>query len=162
MCDLFMMICKYFNYWLLILLYEWTNIGLKVRNSVKVVKPVTNLISFQGVRLIINFFSPDQFEVSRVDYRWICIYLTVYIYGNWVVEIYNYIKEKEDAKEKKESDERIATKAKIEEGEKTKEGKYRIWKKWRFNFIITKLPMRLPKFVSMNNGINTSIFLLYL
>jgi hypothetical protein len=24
------------------------------------------------------------------------------------------------------------------------EGKYRIWKKWRFNFIITKLPMRLP------------------
>ena len=89
-------------------------------------KLVTNIISFQGVRLIINFFSPDQFEISRADYRWICIYLTVYIYGKWVEEIYKSIKEKEDAKKKNESDERIAKKAKIEEGEKTKEGKYRI------------------------------------
>jgi predicted nuclease of restriction endonuclease-like (RecB) superfamily len=78
------------------------------------------------MKLIINCFSPDQFEISKADYKWVCIYLTVYIYGKWVEEIYKSIKEKEDAKEKKESDERIAKKAKIEEGKKIKEGKYRI------------------------------------
>ena len=96
------------------------------------------------MKLIINCFLPDQFEICKGDYKFICFYLTFYIYGKWVEEIYKSVKEKEDAKEKKESDERIAKKAKIEEGKKTKEGKYRIWKKWRFNFIITKLPMRLP------------------
>ena len=78
------------------------------------------------MKLTINCFSPDQFEISKADYKWVCIYLTVYIYGKWVEEIYKSIKEKEDAKEKKESDERIAKKAKIEEGKKIKEGKYRI------------------------------------
>ena len=100
------------------------------------------------MKLIINCFSSDpsdQFEICKVEYKWICINLAIYIYGKWVEEIYKSVKEKEDAKKKKESDERIAKKAKIEEGKKTKEGKYRIWKKWRFNFIITKLPMRLPK-----------------
>ena len=78
------------------------------------------------MKLISNCFSPDQFEISKADYKWICFTLIFYIYGKWVEEIYKSIKEKEDAKEKKESDERIAKKAKIEEGKKTKEGKYRI------------------------------------
>ena len=74
------------------------------------------------MKLIINFF----FEICKGDYKFICFYLTFYIYGKWVEEIYKSVKEKEDAKKKKESDERIAKKAKIEEGKKTKEGKYRI------------------------------------
>ena len=98
-----------------------------------------------------NCFLPNQFDITTAEYKWICFVLTFYIYGTWVEEIYKSIKEKEDAKEKKESDEKIAkinkkvaNIAKLEEGKKTTEGKYRIWKKWRFNFIITKLPMRLP------------------
>ena len=88
------------------------------------------------MKLIINCFSPDQFEISNAVYKWICSYLTFYIYGKWVEEIYKSVKEKEDAKKKKESDEKIAkinkkvaNIAKIEEGKKTQEGKYRIWKK---------------------------------
>ena len=96
------------------------------------------------MKLIINCFSPDQFEISKADYKWICIYLTVYIYGTWVQEIFKSILEKEVAKDKKELDKKVANIAKIEEDKKTMEGKYRIWKKWRFNIIITKLPMRLP------------------
>ena len=69
--------------------------------------------------MIINCFSPDQFDITRADYKWICIYLTVYIYGTWVEEIFKSINEKENAKDKKESDKKIA---KIEEGKKTKEG----------------------------------------
>ena len=73
-----------------------------------------------------NCFLPNQFDITRAEYKWICFFLTFYIFGTWVKEIYKSIKEKEDAKKKKESDERIAKKAKIEEGKKTKEGKYRI------------------------------------
>ena len=87
------------------------------------------------MKLILNCFSSNQFEISKADYKWICFLLIVYIYGKWVEEIYKSIKEKEDAKEKKESDEKIAkinkkvaNIAEIEEGKKTKEGKYRIWK----------------------------------
>ena len=87
------------------------------------------------MKLILNCFSSNQFEVSKADYKWICFLLIVYIYGKWVEEIYKSIKEKEDAKEKKESDEKIAkinkkvaNIAEIEEGKKTNEGKYRIWK----------------------------------
>ena len=72
--------------------------------------------------MIINCFSPDQFDITRADYKWICIYLTVYIYGTWVEEIFKSINEKENAKDKKESDKKIANIAKIEEGKKTKEG----------------------------------------
>ena len=90
-------------------------------------------ITMLGIRLFINCFFADHFEISRVDYKWISIYSTVYIYKTWVEEIYKSIKAKEDAKEKKESDEKIAkinkkvaNIAKLEEGKKTMEGKYRI------------------------------------
>lgn len=79
--------------------------------------------------MIINCFSPDQFDISRADYKWICIYLTIYIYGTWVEEIFESILKKEDAKENKESNEKIAkiikmvaNIANIEEGKKAKEG----------------------------------------
>ena len=79
--------------------------------------------------MIVNCFSPNQFEISKADYKWICFSLIFYIYGKWVEEIYKSVKEKEDAKKKKESDEKIAkinkkvaNIAKIEEGKKTKEG----------------------------------------
>ena len=75
---------------------------------------------------MVNCFLPNQFDITRAEYKWVCFFLTFYIFGTWVEEIYKSIKEKEDAKKKKESDERIAKKAKIEEGRKTKEGKYRI------------------------------------
>ena len=81
------------------------------------------------MKLIVNCFSPDQFEISKADYKWICIYLTIYIYGTWVEEIFKSIKEKEDAKAKKELDKKIAkinkkvaNIANIEEGQKTKKG----------------------------------------
>ena len=81
------------------------------------------------MKLIINCLSPDQYEISKLDYKWICIYLTVYIYGTWVQEIFLSILEKEDAEAKKELDKKIsknikkdANIAKIEEGKKTKEG----------------------------------------
>ena len=69
------------------------------------------------MKLIVNCFSPDQYEISKADYKWICIYLTVYIYGTWVQEIFISILEKEVAKDKK-----VANITKIEEGKKTKEG----------------------------------------
>ena len=69
------------------------------------------------MKLIINCLSPDQYEISKLDYKWICIYLTVYIYGTWVQEIFKSILEKEVALDKK-----VANIAKIEEGKKTKEG----------------------------------------
>merc|ERR1712037_268134 len=82
-----------------------------------------------GMKLIVNCFSPDLFEVSKADYKWICIYLTIYIYGTWVEEIFKSIKEKEDAEAKKELgkkitkiNEKVANIANIEEGKKTKEG----------------------------------------
>ena len=74
------------------------------------------------MKLIVNCFSSYQFDITRADYKWICIYLTVYIYGTWVVEIFKFIAEKEVAQNKKESDKKIANIAKIEEGKKTKEG----------------------------------------
>ena len=74
------------------------------------------------MKLIINCFSPDQFEISKADYKLICIFLTVYIYGTWVQEIFKSILEKEVAKDKKELDKKVANIAKIEEGKKTKEG----------------------------------------
>ena len=82
----------------------------------------TLMTLFQGMKLIINCFSPDQFEISKADYKWICIYLTVYIYGTWVQEIFKSILEKEVAEAKKELDKKVANIAKIEEGKKTKEG----------------------------------------
>jgi len=82
-----------------------------------------------GMKLIVNCFSPDQFEISKAEYKWICFFLTFYIYGTWVEEIFKSIKGKEDAKDKKELDKKIAkinksvaNIAKIEEGKKTKEG----------------------------------------
>ena len=60
------------------------------------------LIGMLGIRLIINCFYADQFEISRVDYKWTSIYSTVYIYKTWVEEIYKSTKKKEEAKEKKE------------------------------------------------------------
>ena len=81
------------------------------------------------MKLIVNCFLPDEFEISKADYKWICIYLTVFIYGTWVLEIFMSILEKEDAKAKKELDKKIAKNnkkvaniANIEEGKKTKEG----------------------------------------
>ena len=74
------------------------------------------------MKLIVNCFLPDEFEISKADYKWICIYLTVFIYGTWVQEIFMSILEKEDAKAKKELDKKIANIANIEEGKKTKEG----------------------------------------
>ena len=81
------------------------------------------------MKLIVNCFSPDQFEISKADYKWICIFLTIYIYGTWVEEIFKTIKEKEDAEAKKELDKKIAkinkkvaNIANIEEGKKTKKG----------------------------------------
>ena len=81
------------------------------------------------MKLIVNCFLPDEFEISKADYKWICIYLTVFIYGTWVQEIFMSILEKEDAKAKKELDKKIAkinkkvaNIANIEEGQKTKEG----------------------------------------
>ena len=72
---------------------------------------------------------PDQFDITRATYKWICIYLTVFIYGTWVQEIFLSILEKEDAEAKKELDKmiakinkKIANIANIEEGKKTKEG----------------------------------------
>ena len=81
------------------------------------------------MKLMVNCFSPDQFEISNADYKWICIFLTIYIYGTWVEEIFKSIKEKEDAEAKKELDKKIAkinkkvaNIANIEEGKKTKKG----------------------------------------
>ena len=85
------------------------------------------------MKLILNCFSSNQFEISKADYKCICFFLTFYIYGTWVKEIYKSIKEKEDAKDKKELDKKIAkinkivaNIAEIEESKKTPEGKYRI------------------------------------
>ena len=72
--------------------------------------------------MVINCFLPDQFDITRATYKWICIYLTVYIYGTWVQEIFISILEKEVAKDKKGLDKKVANIAKIEEGKKTKEG----------------------------------------
>ena len=74
------------------------------------------------MKLIVNCFLPDEFEISKADYKWICIYLTVYIYGTWVQEIFISILEKEVAKDKKELGKKVANIAKIEEAKKTKEG----------------------------------------
>ena len=74
------------------------------------------------MKLIVNCFSSYQVDITKADYKWICIYLTVYIYGTWVVEIFKFIAEKEVAQNKKESDKKIANTTKIEDGKKTKEG----------------------------------------
>ena len=79
-------------------------------------------IAMLGIRLFINCFFADHFEISRVDYKWISIYSTVYIYKTWVEEIYKSIKKREEAIEKNElMKRRMAENAKIEEGKKTKE-----------------------------------------
>ena len=59
-----------------------------------------------GIRLIINCFYADQFEISRVDYKWTSIYSTVYIYKTWVEEVYKSIKKREEAIEKKRINEK--------------------------------------------------------
>ena len=54
-------------------------------------------------RLIVNYFWPNHFEVSRKEFNWFYLYMAVFVCGEWVEEIYKSIK-------------------KIEEGEKTKMG----------------------------------------
>ena len=76
-------------------------------------------LSFQGFRLIINLVLPDYFEINSCQYRLLCDFLTIYIYGSWVDEVFNPILEKEEAKKKEESDKYWA---KIEDDMKTKEG----------------------------------------
>ena len=76
-----------------------------------------------GIRLLINCFYADHFEISRVDYKWTSIYSIVYIYKTWVEEIYKSIKKREEAIEINElMKRRMAENAKIEECKKTKEG----------------------------------------
>ena len=62
---------------------------------------------------------PDYYEINSCQYRLICIYLTIYIYGTWVAEIFNPINKKEEAKKKEESDKYWA---KIEDDMETKKG----------------------------------------
>ena len=66
-------------------------------------------IGILGIKLIVNLcFLPDRFEISILQYQCICIYLAIQIYGVWVFEIYEAIKEKEEAKMKKDVDELMA------------------------------------------------------
>ena len=68
-----------------------------------------------GVRGQLNLFLPDYFEMRSADWKWICIYVTIRIYGMWFEEVYKSIKKKEIAKAMDEN-------ANFEEGKKTNEG----------------------------------------
>ena len=68
-------------------------------------------IGILGIKLIVNLYfwpEPDRFEISILQYQCICIYLAIQIYGLWAFEIYETIKEKEEAQRKKEIYELIA------------------------------------------------------
>jgi heterodisulfide reductase subunit A-like polyferredoxin len=65
-----------------------------------------------GVRGHLYIFWPDYFEMSSADYQWICIYLTIRIYGFLFEEVYKSIKKKEMMDEN----------ANFEEGKETKDG----------------------------------------
>merc|ERR1740122_854440 len=77
---------------------------------------------FYGFRLMVNLcILPNYYEINSCQYRLICIYLTIYIYGTWVAEIFDPINQKEEAKKKEESDKywaKIEDDMKIKEGEK--------------------------------------------
>ena len=84
-------------------------------------------IGILGMKSFINLcFLPNHFEIEIFQYQWICIFLTIQLYGSWIGEIYGPIKEKEDAQRKKRFNEWMAKsdekEDKIEEDEKTKEG----------------------------------------
>ena len=73
-------------------------------------------IGILGIKMIVNLYfwpEPERFNISILQYQCICIYLAVQIYGLWAFEIYEAIKEKEDAEFKKSVDELTA---KIDEG----------------------------------------------
>ena len=56
-----------------------------------------------GFRLMINLcFLPNHYEIDSYQYQWICMYLTIFIYGKWVEEILKPIIEKEEAKKNEE------------------------------------------------------------
>ena len=68
-------------------------------------------IGILGIKLIVNLYfwpMPDRFEISILQYQYICVYLAIQIYGLWAFEIYEAIKEKEEAQRKKEVDELMA------------------------------------------------------
>ena len=67
-----------------------------------------------GVRGQLNLFLPDYFEMRSEDWKWICIYVTIRIYGMWFEEVYKSIKKKEIAKAMDEN-------ANFEESRKTNE-----------------------------------------
>ena len=62
---------------------------------------------------------PDYYEINSCQYQSLCDFLTIYIYGSWVEEIFNPINEKEKAKKNEKSDNYWA---KIEDDMKTKKG----------------------------------------
>ena len=65
-------------------------------------------------KVVVYCFWPNHFDISRLDSNLVSLYVIVSIYGEWVEEIYESIKEKE----KRQFDE-ITN---IEEGKETKEG----------------------------------------
>ena len=52
-------------------------------------------------RLIVNYFWPNHFEVSREEFNWFSLYMAVYVCGELVEEIYKSIKKIEDGKKTK-------------------------------------------------------------
>ena len=71
-----------------------------------------------GFRGLFNLFLPQFFEMRSADWKWICIYLAIRIYGLLFEDVYKFIKKKEIAKANEMMDEN----ANFEEGKKTKEG----------------------------------------
>ena len=71
-----------------------------------------------GFRGLFNLFLPQFFEMRCADWKWICIYLAIRIYGLLFEDVYKSIKKKEIAK----ANEMIDENANFKEGKKTKEG----------------------------------------
>ena len=55
-------------------------------------------------RVIVNFFWPNHFEISRADMDWMSLYVMVSLYGEWVEEIYESIKKMEEDKKTMEGE----------------------------------------------------------
>ena len=51
-----------------------------------------------GFRGLFNLFLPQFFEMRCADWKWICIYLAIRIYGLFFENVYKSIKKKEIAK----------------------------------------------------------------
>ena len=58
-----------------------------------------------GFRGLFNLFLPQFFEMRCADWKWICIYLAVRIYGLFFEDVYKSIKKKEIAKANEMMDE---------------------------------------------------------